>query len=337
MAYFRRQFLQNCGLAALASLLPPVAQFQADSSTLLKASRLQVGDTVGLINPAAFSYLQEVQPIQKILSELGLNVKYGRHLFDRYGYLAGADIDRAADVNAMFADSSIQAIFTVQGGWGCNRILPLLDYERIKNNPKIILGFSDITALLIAIYAKTGLVTFHGPVGISTWSEFTRNSLQQVLWNSEKVTFHNSPLVRVETIYPGQSRGKLIGGNLSVLAAMVGSDYLPNWQQSILFVEEIGEEVYRVDRLLTQLKLAGILEQISGFIFGQCSRCNPEKPEESLSLEQVLSDHIRPLKIPAWYGSMIGHIRDIFTLPIGAMVDIDANTGTIQLLEPAVL
>ncbi len=128
----------------------------------------------------------------------------------------------------------------------------------------------------------------------------------------------------------------MIGGNLSVLTAMIGSAYLPSWQQKILFLEEVGEDIYRVDRMLTQLKLAGILQQISGFIFGQCTNCSPGKDNQSLPLQEVLLNHIQPLGIPAWYGSMIGHIKDKFTLPVGVLVEINANTGTIQMLEPAV-
>ena len=336
MSISRRQLIANLGLAAIATQLPSAAQTNSYLPSLIKPPRLNVNDTVGLINPAAFSYPQEIEPINKILSQLGLKVKLGTHIFDRYGYLGGKDADRAADVNAMFADSSVQAILTVQGGWGCNRILPLLDYQLIRNHPKIIMGFSDITSLLLAIYARSGVVTFHGPVGISTWSNFTVDSLKQVLFNPQTITFQNSNQMRVQTITPGKNKGKLVGGNLSVLAAMVGSDYLPDWKNSILFVEEVGEEVYRIDRMLTQLKLAGILDDISGFIFGQCNKCEPEQPQESLTLEQMLFEHIRPLNIPAWYGSMIGHIRDIFTLPIGSEVEIDAVAGTIKLLEPAV-
>jgi muramoyltetrapeptide carboxypeptidase len=212
----------------------------------------------------------------------------------------------------------------------------MIDYQLIRNNPKIIMGFSDITSLLLAIYAKSRIVTFHGPVGISNWTPFTVNYVKQILFNKNLITLQNPIQTRVKTIIPGKSKGKLVGGNLSVLASMIGSDYLPNWQGSILFVEEVGEEVYRIDRMLTQLKLAGILDKISGFIFGNCIKCEAEKPEESLTLQQVLLDHIQPLNIPAWYGSAIGHIQDIFTLPIGTEVEIDATNGTIKLLTATV-
>jgi muramoyltetrapeptide carboxypeptidase len=336
MIFSRRYLLRTFGLTAIGTQLLPVARANLFPPNIIKPRRLQPGDTIAAINPGAFTYRKEVTKFFKAIENLGLKVKLGKHFYDRYGYLAGKDIDRAADVNAAFADPAVQAIFTGMGGWGCNRILPLLDYNTIRNNPKIILGFSDVTSLLLAIHAKTNMVTFHGPLGVSSWSQFTVGSLKQILFDGEAAVLANIPTVKVETIARGTARGKLVGGNLSVIAAAVGSVYLPDWDNCILFVEEVGEEVYRVDRMLTQLKLAGILDRISGFIFGQCTKCEAEKPEESLTLEQVLSDIIRPLRIPAWYGSMVGHIRDKFTLPIGLQVEIDADLGTIKLLESAV-
>lgn len=345
MTLNRRNFLRTSGLAALTTQLPLFAHEISFFATILKPPRLKVGDTVGLISPASPINSKDIQEFQKTLAVLGLKVKLGTHLLNRHNsYLAGTDAERAADVNAMFADSSVQAIIGMRGGWGCNRILPLLEYNHYRASPKILMGYSDITALLLAIYTRSGIVTFHGPVGTSTWNPFTVDYFKRVLFYGEALTMQN-PLntnntptqlqVRVETITPGKARGKLMGGNLSVLAAMVGSAYLPSWRQTILFVEEVEEEVYRVDRMLTQLKLAGILEQIAGFVFGQCTDCQP-KGKSSLLLGQVLREHIQPLGIPAWYGSMIGHIKDKFTLPIGVEVEIDGRQGTIQMLESAV-
>ncbi|MCC5620198.1 LD-carboxypeptidase, partial [Nostoc sp. CHAB 5715] len=245
--------------------------------------------------------------------------------------------DRAQDVNSMFSDRTIKAIIPMRGGWGCNRILPLLNYSLIRSHPKIIIGYSDITTLLLAINARSQMITFHGPVATSTWNQFTVDYFKRILFNAEAVIMQNlNPSeVRMEIIAPGKARGKLVGGNLSVLSAMVGSPYLPSWHKSILFVEEVGEDVYRIDRMLTQLKTAGILNQIAGFIFGQCTKCS-FGDEPSFTLMQVLQQHILPLGIPAWYGSMIGHIKDKFTLPIGVEVEIDAELGTIRMLEAAV-
>ncbi|MEH1983245.1 MAG: LD-carboxypeptidase [Nostoc sp.] len=334
----RREFLTTCGLATFATQIPSfTAQGKLPTNTICKPPCLQAGDTVGLISPAGIVDAKDIEAAQQSFSQLGLKVKLGKHILDHYGYLAGKDSDRADDVNLMFSDRTIKAIIPMRGGWGCNRILPLLNYSLIRSHPKIIIGYSDITTLLLAINARSQMITFHGPVATSTWNQFTVDYFKRILFNGEAVTMQNlNPSeVRVETIAPGKARGKLGGGNLSVLSAMVGSPYLPSWNKSILFVEEVGEDVYRVDRMLTQLKTAGILNQIAGFIFGQCTKCSLGD-EPSFTLMQVLQQHILPLGIPAWYGSMIGHIKDKFTLPIGGEVEIDAELGTIQMLEAAV-
>ncbi|MEH1895933.1 MAG: LD-carboxypeptidase [Nostoc sp.] len=334
----RRQFLASCGLASIATQIPAfTAEGKLPPNIIRKPLRLQVGDTVGLISPAGIVDAKDIEAAQQSFSQLGLKVKQGKHILDRYGYLAGKDADRAQDVNLMFSDRTIKAIIPMRGGWGCNRILPLLNYSLIRSHPKIIMGYSDITTLLLAINARSQMITFHGPVATSTWNQFTVDYFKRILFNAEAVTMQNlNPSeVRVETIAPGKARGKLVGGNLSVLSAMVGSPYLPSWNKSILFVEEVGEDVYRVDRMLTQLKTAGILNQISGFIFGQCTNCKLGD-EPSFTLMQVLQQHILPLGIPAWHGSMIGHIKDKFTLPIGLEVEINAELGTIRMLEAAV-
>ncbi|MEH2160417.1 MAG: LD-carboxypeptidase [Nostoc sp.] len=334
----RRQFLTSCGLATIATQIPAfTAEGKLSSNTIRKPLRLQAGDTVGLISPAGIVDAKDIEAAQQSFSQLGLKVKQGKHILDRYGYLAGKDADRAEDVNLMFSDRTIKAIIPMRGGWGCNRILPLLNYSLIRSHPKIIIGYSDITTLLLAINARSQMITYHGPVATSTWNQFTVDYFKRILFNAETVTMQNLNLseVRMEIIAPGKARGKLVGGNLSVLSAMVGSPYLPSWNKSILFVEEVGEDVYRIDRMLTQLKTAGILNQIAGFIFGQCTNCKLGD-EPSFTLMQVLQQHILPLGIPAWYGSMIGHIKDKFTLPIGVEVEINAELGTIRMLEAAV-
>jgi muramoyltetrapeptide carboxypeptidase len=334
----RRQFITTCGLATLATQVPLLtAQGHISPNTIIKPPRLQVGDTVGLVAPAGIFEPKYIEVVQQYLAKLGLKAQLGKHILDRYGYLAGKDSDRARDINDLFADSSVTAILAMRGGWGCNRILPLLNYGLIRSHAKIIMGYSDITSLLLAINARSRIMTFHGPVATSTWTPFMVDYLKRILFDAEAVTLQNTnaPEGRVQTINPGKAKGKLVGGNLSVLSAMVGSPYLPTWQNSILFVEDINEDVYRVDRMLTQLKNAGILHRISGFIFGQCTDCQSDD-EPSLTLMQVLQDHLLPLEIPAWYGAMIGHIQDKFILPVGAEVEIDATMGTIQLLEAAV-
>lgn len=342
----RRKFLQTGVLSSLALAFPLQASAQIFGKKIIRPPHLKPGDTVGLINPAGATFHpDDVTQTEEILTALGLKAKRGKYILDRYGYLAGTDEHRAADINEFYADKSVNALLSIRGGWGCNRILPLLDYETIKRNPKIILGYSDITSLLVAIFAKTGVITFHGPVGTSTWNRYSTKNVQDILFDGKAVTMENPHEIgdnltqtkdRILTITPGKVQGRLVGGNLSVLTAMVGSDYLPDWKDTILFVEEVEENIYRVDRMLTQLKLAGILDKISGFVFGKCSDCGSGEGYGSLTLEDVLNDLIKPLGIPAYYGAMIGHITDKFTVPVGVNVEMDAVKGTIQMLEPAV-
>nr|WP_239005476.1 LD-carboxypeptidase [Gloeothece citriformis] len=324
-------------------------QVKASNQPMIRPPKLYPGAGVGLISPASAVFLQEdLNIVVDAVKALGLVPYLAPHLMDRYGYLAGKDQDRAADVNQFFADPNIKMLMPLRGGWGCSRMLPYLDYNLIRKNPKIIIGFSDITALILAIYAKTGLVTFHGPNGLTSWRKDQTQSFREVLFLGEKATYQNQLAPedsdrlmqvknRIQIITPGKTRGKLIGGNLTLVSNLVGTPYFPDAQGAILFVEDVGEEIYRIDRLLTHLKLAGVLDQLSGFIFGQCINCDPDRYYGSLTLEEVVRDHIQPLNIPAWYGATIGHLEPVLTFPIGIEVEIDANTGTIRMLEPAVI
>jgi muramoyltetrapeptide carboxypeptidase len=225
-------------------------------------------------------------------------------------------------------------------------MLPYIDFDVIAKNPKVFLGFSDITALHMAIQAKTGLVTFHGPNGSGRWDAFSVDWVRRVIFDAQAVTFENLHdkgefLVqtenRIQTITPGTARGRILGGNLSVLAGIIGSPYVPDFEGAILFLEDVGEDLYRIDRMLTTLKLAGVLDKISGVVFGECTECEPGEGYGSLTLREILDDIIAPLKVPAWHGAMIGHRIPQFTIPEGTQVEIDAGAGLIRMLEPAVL
>jgi len=322
-----------------AVVLPDVSS--PNTAKQLKPKRLQKGDTIGLISPS--SRLPELKKYDQIISdieELGYKVKEGSNARNQYGYLAGTDKQRVADLNAMFADDSVDAIMPFRGGWGANRILSNIDYELIKLNPKILVGFSDITSLLLAIYSKTGLVTFHGPVGKSDWTDYTIESFEEVLGGDGPATFETlqerlcNSCDAHNVITPGKASGRLLGGNLSVLTAMIGSDYLPDWEGNILFLEDVGESIYRLDRMITHLKISGILEQLSGFVFGQCVNCKRSN-SYSLTLQQVFEDHIQPLDIPAFSGAMFGHMSKMITLPVGLHAQIDSTSGTISCSEVA--
>ncbi len=316
------------------------AQF---SEGTIRPPRLRAGDIVGLTSPATAAF--ESDPIEVFMQafrEVGLEPRLGANFYNRRGYFAGSDQDRAADVMGFFADPEVKGIFA-RGGWGAARVLPHLDYDLIRRNPKVLLGYSDATALLTGVHAKTGLITMHGP---GPGNRFSTEHFRRVLMEGEADLLENlvpdpgdsivSRDHRTRTITSGVARGRLLGGNLTVLSAIVGSDYLPDFTGAILFLEDVDEAVYRVDRMLTTLRLAGILDRLAGFVFGRCTDCDPSSGFGSLTLEEVLADHIAPLGIPAFRGSMIGHIPEQFTLPIGGLAELDADAGTIRLLEPGV-
>ena len=346
----RRGFVRSLGVAAVVSRLPlPRLSASAVAPATIKPRRLAAGDTIALVSPASATFESlDLQIATESLEALGFKVKTGAHMRERHGYLAGDDKARADDINKAFADSSVAAVHAIRGGWGSARLLPYLDYDTIRRNPKVIIGYSDITALLLAIHAKTGLVTFHGPIGLGRWDPYSLEYYKRVLLNGERVVYTNkqglSPdrnaLTQVEfrtqTITPGTAHGRLLGGNLTVLTTILGSPYLPDWDGAILFCEDLREDLYRVDRMLTQLKLAGVLGKIKGFVFGSCLQCGPGEGYGALTLEEIFNDHVKPLGIPAWQGAMIGHSQPQWTLPEGIQVEIDASAGTIALLEAPV-
>jgi len=334
-------------MATAASALPSPSR--AAAASVVKPKRLAAGDTVVLVAPANATFNSiELQIAKESLAALGFTVKVGAHLLDRHGYLAGDDKARADDINTAFDDKGVAAVHAIRGGWGSARLLPYLDFDTIRRHPKVLIGYSDITALLLSIHAKGGFVTFHGPIGLGRWDSYSLEYYKRVLFNGERVTYANkqglsdrNALVqtefRTQTITPGKARGRLLGGNLTVMTAILGSPYLPDWEDAILFTEDVGEDFYRIDRMLTQLKLAGVLGKIKGFVFGGCSECGPGNGNfGALTLEEIFADHIKPLGVPAWQGAMIGHAQPQWTLPLGVDVEIDAGAGTITLLEAPV-
>ena len=339
MSISRKQFLKASALSPLAftGLAKNISTRESVSiHQLLKPKALTWNSTLGLIAPASPVYdPADFDEMLITLQKLGFNLVLGVHVRDRNGYLAGTDQNRANDLMAMFENDSIDAILCVRGGWGCNRILDLLDYDLIKKNPKPLIGFSDITSLHNALLSKSGLVSFHGPVGTSDWNDFTKESFQSILIDKKKGVY-DLPDTEDDAfvINSGTAEGQIVGGNLSVLVAMIGSDYLPTFNDSILFLEDVGESVYRIDRMITQLKLSGILDKVSGIIFGKCTKC--DAGSNSLSLQQVFIDHIKPLNIPAFYGGMISHEKLNVTIPVGLRARMNADDCSFRILEEAV-
>ena len=336
----RRNFVPMLGTALVgASCLSLNDRMLDVPNDLILPKRLKRGDTIGVCAPAGcIKDASEIDEFVLILKSLGFKVKIGNNVPNQYGYFSADDESRAKEFMDLVIDPSIDGIFTIRGGWGCARILEYLDFEKIKSNPKVIMGFSDFTTLLNAISTKTGLLTFHGPSGNSSWNEYSIGYIKSLLYNAEVVKYSNlsgtdAPII---TYSSGKATGQLYGGNLSVLCNLIGSKYLPDWKDKILVLEDVKEEPYRIDRMLTQLALSNILADVRGIVLGNFRKCFAEEPERSFTLEEVFQQHFSSLNIPVYYGAQIGHTKNKFTVPIGMDVQIDADQGTITLLHPAV-
>lgn len=338
------------GLGAPINFLSAHSQKNNNTSQQnIKPKPLKIGDTIGIVAPGFTLPKPElVRNFANMLEKEGYNVIFGPNTFGKYGYFSGTDEQRASDLNEMFRNKEVRGIVAARGGWGGARILSLLDYEAIKADPKVFIGYSDITSLLLAIYQKTGLVTFHGPVGTSDWNRFSYKHYKRIIIKEKaykikgtKKVKSDSSLEEAETaryvINEGKATGTLVGGNLTVFCGMVGSEYLPDFEGKILFLEDVGEAVYRIDRYLTQLKLAGILDKLAGIVFASCASCEEkEDRSDNFTLHDILQFHLEPLKIPAFFGLLSGHLKEQYTLPVGVEVEIDAKKGNIKLLEEAV-
>lgn len=337
----RRDFAR---LATVAAAAATVSAAPPRPRTIVKPKRLAEGDTVGLVLPASSTIeADDIEIAKEQLQAMGLKSVVGAHAYDRHGYFAGTDRDRADDLNRMFADDRIAGIVCYTGGWGSPRVLPYLDYDLIARKPKVLIGYSDITALLNAIHQRTGLVTFHGPVGGSTIEPYSLENFRRVLMTPEPAGVLAPPpkkpndLVdrtnRVLRLHPGKATGRLAGGNLTLLASLMGTPYELQTDGAIVFAEDIREEIYRIDRMLTQLALGGKFATMAGFAFGRCTDCKAT----GVSLEDVLRDRFGAGPAPAISGLSFGHIEQKLTIPIGVTARLDADAGTLEVLESAVV
>lgn len=316
-----------------------------DKKKIIKPKRLKAGDTVGVIAPASGLSKEAFDKALQNLADLGFKTKIGKSARAVNGFLAGTDKERLEDLHWAFADKEISAVWCLRGGYGVSRILPEVDYNLIRKNPKIFIGYSDITALHTAIFQNCGLVTFHGPVAASVYSDYTKNHAVNLLMNpsapykielSEYNKAQTSNLFKTEIITKGKARGKLIGGNLSLLSALAGTPFgLKDVKGKILFLEDVGEQPYRIDRMLTQMRQSVDLRSLAGIAGGIFEDCNPRTPNTQ-SLIDVLKDRLGDLKIPVIYGLSFGHIRDQFTLPVGVEAELDTENAAITFLETAV-
>jgi muramoyltetrapeptide carboxypeptidase len=314
---------------------------------LIKPARLRQGDLVGLIAPGGHTSDRAIDKAVRNIETLGFRAKPGANLREVHGNYAGQVQQRLDDLHAMFADPEVKAIWCIRGGSGCISLLAHLDYKLIRANPKVLLGYSDITALHLAIHRHARLVTFHGPVASSTMSEYSSEHMLAVLMDPQPsytipMALENSrraveaPHFAMRTVHGGLATGPLMGGNLSLVSALSGTPYAADFRNSILFLEEVNEAPYRIDRWMTQLDLSVGLAKAAGVMIGICEECGPEHEDISLTLDQTFDLHLQPLKIPAVTGYSIGHIRNQFTIPMGVRATLDTERQTVTLLEPAV-
>jgi muramoyltetrapeptide carboxypeptidase len=331
-----------------AALFTPLAAL-AQTRPIVKPRALREGDTVGLVTPATYvADPDRIALAERTLKYFGLRARFGRNVRRRSGYLGGTVAERVADLHELFADPEIKGIFCLRGGYGSGQLLDKLDYGLIRRNPKVFLGYSDITSLHLAIHRETGLVTFHGPVVVSAFTEYTQKYFRAALFSTDPIGRVTNPpdpnALRprhsLRTVHAGSARGRLIGGNLSLVSALMGTRWEIDTRGRMLFLEDVGEQPYAIDRMLTQLRLAGKLDAASGIVFGECSDCKPREfqPsfESTFSLGEVVDAILGEVKKPVLYGLTIGHTDDQLTLPIGVEATLDADKGELIIEESAV-
>ncbi len=297
---------------------------------ILKPKLLKKGDLLGVVAPG--SPIKNEKDLNRgisYLEKLGYRVVIGKHVFNRYGYFAGRDVDRANDLNNFFSDKNIKAIFTVRGGYGSSRILPYINYDMIKKNPKIFVGYSDITAIQLALFKKCGLLTFAGPMIEMDLSEKIDPNVEELFW---RLLTSSSPIGNIINYHKGKIKcslnkkviGKIIGGNLSIITSLIGTQYLPDFKDKILILEDLDERPYRIDRMLNQLKLSSNLKNVKCVVLGDFSSCKEKKNVPSLELDEIISDVLK--NIPVVQDFEFGHIKTSLPIPYGINVEISKNS-----------
>lgn len=339
----RRTFTQRIPALALAT---PILSISSQPS-IVKPKKLKKGDTIGLITPGSSISEEGVEKGITNMEQLGLKVKLGKHVDKVNGSTAGTDEQRLEDLHRMFEDENVDAIWCLRGGYGCTRLLPYINYDLIKSNPKVFIGYSDITALLQAFFQKTGLITFHAPTAASTFTKYVEQEIKKVLFKGKatwKIKSAKANLKKaeeeeafqLEVLQSGKVSGQLAGGNLSLLSAMAGTDFALDATDKLLFLEDVGEKPYRVDRMLTQLRQSANLDQAKGIVSGIWSDCEASPNARSLTLMETLQDRLLDLNIPILHGVSFGHIENQCVLPVGVEAELDTEKQILTLLESAV-
>jgi muramoyltetrapeptide carboxypeptidase len=351
----RRNFLSSiaagCALPLIgnAVLSSNQSQSRQSASELIHPKVLRRGDTVGLITPGTYvSDPERLSLIEPTMKFFGLRAQMGKNAGKRLGTYRSSIDERLDDLHNMFRDKEVQAVVCIRGGYGASQLLDRIDYDLIRRNPKIFLGYSDITALHLAIHRYSKLVTFHGPMIVSDFSDYTQKHFTKALFETTpigKVTNPGDqtslrPSHPLRTIRPGTASGQLVGGNLTLIATTLGTPYEIETRGRILFLEDVDEQPYSLDRMLTQLRLAGKFDHVAGVIFGECADCRPRDYKPSLaspfSAGEVVDNILGGLKVPVLSGMTIGHTADQLTLPLGVMATLDATAGTLDIKEAGV-
>jgi len=334
-------------MMAAASSIPFGATAQVSSQeqavpgqTATHPPKLKPGDGVAIIAPASpIGKPEDLTGFLDRVKELGLTPIQAPNLAKEFGFFGGTDQERADDIMWAFNNPDIKAIMPIRGGYGCTRLLHLLDFKQIKQNPKILVGYSDITALLVSIQQQTGMVTYHGPVLASSASVFADSYFKALLFDDIHLAlFANpeteEPSYKLNTVSSGIARGSLTGGNLTLLASMCGTPFQLETKGKILFLEDVSEAPYRIDRMLTQLIHCGAMDGVKGIVTGQFAKCDPIEPEpKEWLVADVIQDRLVPLKVPILSNAAFGHVKEKWTLPLGMTAELDADQKTLKLLE----
>lgn len=292
-------------------------------------SPLSAGARVALVAPAGpLRGEQELQAAIAHATSLGWEPVVGPHALSRHGYLAGTDDERAADFNAALRNDAVDGIWCLRGGYGAMRILDALDYDALRRNPRPLLGYSDITALHCAVNVRSGVVSYHAPTARGELTDFSRDSLVRAVVQQEDPC-GSAPLAR--TLRGGRAAGRLVGGNLALLAALAGTPYAPDYTDAILVLEDVGEANYRIDRMLQQLRLSGAFDHLAGIAFGQFTEGADPLDSEPCELDDILRDAADAARVPSVTGIPLGHIADQWTIPLGARAELDADARTLHV------
>lgn len=349
----RRNFLAGAGASCALPFLRRSAVFgqpQSNATNLIRPKALSPGDLVGLITPATeVPDPDRLALAERTVSYFKLRMKRGKNVGRRFGTYRESVAARLDDLHGMFRDPEVKAVFCIRGGYASAHLLDSIDYDLIRRHPKIFVGYSDITAMHLAINKNSRLVTFHGPIVLSRFTDYTQQHFRKALFETAPIgkvtnppdTNELRPAHTLRTIRPGRASGPLTGGNLSLISTTLGTPFEIDTRGRILFLEDVEEQAYSVDRMLTQLRLAGKFDGVAGVIWGECQDCGPRAFQPSavlpFSLGEVVDNILGELKVPVLSGLTIGHTNDQLTLPLGIAATLDATAGTLEMTEAGVV